>query len=250
MKLNPNRCLLFSLFLLMAFTLPQDKKIRVWLIGDSTMSKKDTRAYPEAGWGMPFSYFFDSGVVVDNRAKNGRSTRTFIAEGLWKPVLEEMSEGDYVLIQFGHNDEVSTKASFSTEEQFQANLSRYVRESRSKKAFPVLITPVARRKFDSAGRIQGTHDRYSELVREVAALEKVDLIDLDKKSQELLQSMGPENSRYLFNHLEPGEHPNYPDGKKDDTHFNELGARKIAQIVLSEIRRLNLGLAGKVRNAR
>ena len=234
----------------MAFTLPQDKKIRVWLIGDSTMSKKDTRAYPEAGWGMPFSYFFDSGVVVDNRAKNGRSTRTFIAEGLWKPVLEEMSEGDYVLIQFGHNDEVSTKASFSTEEQFQANLSRYVRESRSKKAFPVLITPVARRKFDSAGRIQGTHDRYSELVRQVAAREKVDLIDLDKKSQELLQSMGPENSRYLFNHLEPGEHPNYPDGKKDDTHFNELGARKIAQIVLSEIRRLNLGLAGKVRNAR
>ena len=214
------------------------------------MSKKDTRAYPEAGWGMPFSYFFDSGVVVDNRAKNGRSTRTFIAEGLWKPVLEEMSEGDYVLIQFGHNDEVSTKASFSTEEQFQANLSRYVRESRSKKAFPVLITPVARRKFDSAGRIQGTHDRYSELVRQVAAREKVDLIDLDKKSQELLQSMGPENSRYLFNHLEPGEHPNYPDGKKDDTHFNELGARKIAQIVLSEIRRLNLGLAGKVRNAR
>ena len=250
MKLNPNKCLLFSLFLLMAFTLPQDKKIRVWLIGDSTMSKKDTRAYPEAGWGMPFSYFFDSGVVVDNRAKNGRSTRTFIAEGLWKPVLEEMSEGDYVLIQFGHNDEVSTKASFSTEEQFQANLSRYVRESRSKKAFPVLITPVARRKFDSAGRIQGTHDRYSELVRQVAAREKVDLIDLDKKSQELLQSMGPENSRYLFNHLEPGEHPNYPDGKKDDTHFNELGARKIAQIVLSEIRRLNLGLAGKVRNAR
>ena len=234
----------------MAFTLPQDKKIRVWLIGDSTMSKKDTRAYPEAGWGMPFSYFFDSGVVVDNRAKNGRSTRTFIAEGLWKPVLEEMSEGDYVLIQFGHNDEVSTKASFSTEEQFQANLSRYVRESRSKKAFPVLITPVARRKFDSAGRIQGTHDRYSELVRQVAAREKVDLIDLDKKSQELLQSMGPENSRYLFNHLEPGEHPNYPDGKKDDTHFNELGARKIAQIVLSEIRRLNLLLAGKVRNAR
>ena len=250
MKLNPNKCLLFSLFLLMAFTLPQDKKIRVWLIGDSTMSKKDTRAYPEAGWGMPFSYFFDSGVVVDNRAKNGRSTRTFIAEGLWKPVLEEMSEGDYVLIQFGHNDEVSTKASFSTEEQFQANLSRYVRESRSKKAFPVLITPVARRKFDSAGRIQGTHDRYSELVRQVAAREKVDLIDLDKKSQELLQSMGPENSRYLFNHLEPGEHPNYPDGKKDDTHFNELGARKIAQIVLSEIRRLNLGLAGKVRDAR
>ena len=114
----------------------------------------------------------------------------------------------------------------------------------------MLITPVARRKFDSAGRIQGTHDRYSELVRQVAAREKVDLIDLDKKSQELLQSMGPENSRYLFNHLEPGEHPNYPDGKKDDTHFNELGARKIAQIVLSEIRRLNLGLAGKVRNAR
>src|SRR6516162_6271678 len=88
---------------------PPKKKIKVWLIGDSTMANKETKAYPETGWGMPFVYFFDSTVVVDNRAKNGRSTKSFIEEGLWKPVEENLQEGDYVLIQFGHNDEVKEK---------------------------------------------------------------------------------------------------------------------------------------------
>ncbi|RYF82076.1 MAG: GntR family transcriptional regulator, partial [Chitinophagaceae bacterium] len=140
---------LLSLAFLMAFTSPP-KKTKVWLIGDSTMSIKDVRAYPETGWGMPFQYFFDSTIVVDDRAKNGRSTRTFIEEGLWQPVVDNMSEGDYVFIQFGHNDEVETKKSFTTKEQFVANLTRYVNESRAKKANPVLLTPVARRKFDAA----------------------------------------------------------------------------------------------------
>src|SRR5690242_19232026 len=87
--------------LLIAF-IPPKKKIKVWLIGDSTMANKETNAYPETGWGMPFVYFFDSSVVVDNRAKNGRSTKSFIEEGLWKPVVDNLREGDYVLIQFGH----------------------------------------------------------------------------------------------------------------------------------------------------
>src|SRR5436190_21159607 len=99
-----------------AFVLPP-KKTKVWLIGDSTMSIKDKRAYPETGWGMPFAGFFDSTIEVDNRAKNGRSTKTFIKEGLWQPVADNLSEGDYVFIQFGHNDEVKTKASYSTEEE-------------------------------------------------------------------------------------------------------------------------------------
>src|SRR6476619_7088904 len=153
----------------MAFTMPEKKKITVWLIGDSTMANKEIKAFPETGWGMPFSYFFDSSVVVDNRAKNGRSTKTFIKEGLWQPVVDNLSEGDYVFIQFGHNDEVKTKASYSTEEEFTANLERYVSETRSKKAIPILITPVARRKFDSSGRLEDTHEVYSNLVRNVAS---------------------------------------------------------------------------------
>ncbi|MGV3587781.1 MAG: rhamnogalacturonan acetylesterase [Adhaeribacter sp.] len=235
----------FTLLCLMAFAWPQQRKLKVYLIGDSTMAIKDTKAYPETGWGMPFSYFFDSSVEVDNRAKNGRSTKTFIAEGLWQPVADNLQAGDYVFIQFGHNDEVKTKKSYSTEEEFQTNLKRYVTETRRKKAIPILFTPVARRKFDEQGKIVGTHDVYAELVRKVAKTEKVPLIDMDVKSQALLQQFGPETSKLLFLQLAPGEHPNYPDGKDDNTHFSELGARLMAQQVYAEIKNLNLDLASR-----
>jgi lysophospholipase L1-like esterase len=229
----------------LAFTFPP-RKTTVWLIGDSTMANKEIKAYPETGWGMPFSNFFDSTIVVDNRAKNGRSTQSFINEKLWQPVVDNMAAGDYVLVQFGHNDEVPTKKTYTTEEQFRNNLVRYVNETRAKKAFPVLITPVARRKFDSSGHVVGTHEVYSEIVRSVAAQLQVPLIDLDKKSQVMLQQFGPENSMLVYNHLQPGEHPNYPEGKADDTHFSELGARKMAEIVLQEIRNLKLPLANHI----
>jgi len=248
-KMNFSNTFLFASLLLLSFTTLQKRQIKIYLIGDSTMSQKEIKAYPETGWGMPFSYFFDSSVTVDNRAKNGRSTRTFIEEGLWKPVVDNLQEGDYVFIQFGHNDEVKTKASYTTEEEFTANLVKYVSESRNKKAVPILLTPVARRKFDSSGRIEGTHDVYSELVRRTAKKYNVPMIDLDRKGQQLLQQMGVERSKYLFNYLEPNEHPNYPDGKKDDTHFSELGARKVAQIVLAEIKNQNLPVAKYIRNA-
>jgi len=231
---------------LTSFVVVTNKKTTVYLIGDSTIADKEIKAYPETGWGMPFRYFFDSTVTVDNRAKNGRSTRTFIEEGLWKPVVENLQEGDYVFIQFGHNDEVETKKSYTTKEQFVANLSRYVSESRSKKAQPVLLTPVARRKFDSTGKIVGTHDIYAELVRQVAKELSVPLIDLDKQTQALLQELGVDGSKHLFNHLKAGEHPNYPDGKIDDTHFSELGARKMAELVLANIKTLKLDLASRI----
>jgi lysophospholipase L1-like esterase len=173
----------FPLFVLIAFAFQIKKKTTVYLIGDSTIANKDIRAYPETGWGMPFGHFFDSSVVIANRAKNGRSTRTFIEEGLWQPVVDNLAEGDYVFIQFGHNDEVETKKSFTTKEQFTANLKRYVTETRVKKAIPVLLTPVARRKFDSSGRIVSTHEVYSELVRTIAKQLAVPLIDLDKKAR-------------------------------------------------------------------
>src|SRR6185437_14929656 len=159
---------LLSAFLLLLFAFQQKQKITVYLIGDSTMADKEVIAYPETGWGMPFHYFFDSTITVDNRAKNGRSTRTFIEEGRWQPVAENLNEGDYVLIQFGHNDEVPTKKSYTTPQQFTANLVKFVTESRNKKAVPVLITPVARRKFDSSGKIEETHAIYTRLVKDVA----------------------------------------------------------------------------------
>ncbi|WP_018479485.1 rhamnogalacturonan acetylesterase [Pontibacter roseus] len=238
--------LLTTAFFFSFLPVQQKEPIKVYLIGDSTISIKETKAYPETGWGMPFVHFFDSSVTVDNRAKNGRSTRTFIEEGLWQPVADNLQAGDYVFIQFGHNDEVETKKSYTPKDQYTANLTRFIKETRKKKAIPVLITPAARRQFDETGTIVGTHEVYSALVREVAKQQKTPLIDLDRKSQELLQQFGVEGSKHLFLQLAPGEHPNYPEGKDDNTHFNELGARKVAQLVLAEVKALKLELADRI----
>ncbi len=242
------RIILFAtLSIMMAFRMADKKKIKIWMIGDSTMSIKEKKAYPETGWGMPFVNFWDSTVTVDNRAKNGRSSKSFIKENLWQPVVDNLQEGDYVFIQFGHNDESKEKGErYSTPDEFKANLLRYVTESRSKKAIPVLLTPAARRKFDENGQIKETHGEYPELVRQVAKENNVPLIDLSEKSKALLQQYGPETSKYLFNYLATGEHPNYPAAVSDDTHFNELGARKMAQLVLAEIRNLKLELADRI----
>jgi lysophospholipase L1-like esterase len=224
------------LLIITAFSLPVKKKIKILMAGDSTMAIKQPRAFPETGWGMPFMYFWDSSITVIDKAKNGASTKTFIAEGLWGSIMQNAEAGDYIFIQFGHNDEVPTKKSFTTENEFRTNLIKFISDSRSKNAIPVLLTPVARRKFDSTGQIEGTHEAYSQLVRNVAAEEKVILIDLDKKSQALYQQLGVERSQLLFLHLQKGEHPNYPNGKEDNTHFSELGARLVAQLVLHEIK--------------
>ena len=231
----------------MSFSFLNKKPITLYMIGDSTMSIKAPKAYPETGWGMPFAGFFDSTVKVDNRAKNGRSTRTFISENLWQPVFDNLKKEDYVFIQFGHNDESKEKTErYTTPDQYKANLTRFVKETRTKKAIPVLLTPVSRRRFDKDGNALETHAAYSPLVREVAKELNVLFIDMDAKSKALYQQMGKDNSRLLFLQLKPGEHPNYSGGKDDNTHFNELGARLIAQIVLSEIRVLDPSLAERI----
>ena len=234
------------IILLMAFSFPEKKTITLWLCGDSTMSVKDKRAYPETGWGMPFVYFWDSTVLVENLAKNGRSTSSFRNEGVWKRVLDNAKEGDYVFVQFGHNDEVPTKKTYTTEVEFSNNLKQYVSEAKNKKAIPILLTPMARRKFDAGGKIEGTHDVYAQIVRDVAKEEKVILFDMDKITQQLYQQFGVENSKWLFLQLKPGEHPNYPEGKEDNTHFSELGARLIAQLVLAEIKQQVPELATRI----
>ena len=239
---------LFCILLISAFSFPERKKIKVFIAGDSTAANKEVKAFPETGWGMPFAYLFDSTVTVDNRAKNGRSTRTFISEGLWQKLIDDVRADDYVFIQFGHNDEVPSKTDrYTPPDDYKANLARFISETRNKKANPVLLTPVSRRQFDSSGRIKETHLQYSALVREVAKKYSVPMIDMDAMSKALLQKFGPENSKLLFLQLEPGEHPNYPEGKNDNTHFNELGARKMAQLVLGGIRELHLELAQRIR---
>lgn len=237
-----------AVLIIMSFTvLPEKKNIRIFLAGDSTMSIKESKAFPETGWGMPFVHFWDSTVTIVNKAKNGRSTKSFIREGLWKSIVEQIREGDYVIIQFGHNDESPEKKErYATPDTFKMNLSKFVTETREKKATPILLTPVSRRRFDQQGNTIPTHEAYSALVKEVARETGVTFIDLDQKSRELFQQFGPEHSKLLFLQLQPGEHPNYPGGKNDNTHFNELGARLVAQLVLKEINLLNLELSERV----
>lgn len=237
-----------AVFLLLSFSLPP-KKITVWLIGDSTMCLYEPSRSPLTGWGMPFSHFFDSTVVVENHAKGGRSTRTFIGENRWKMVEEGLKEGDYVFIQFGHNDEAKEekyKDRYTSVADYNVNLVKFITEARAKKAFPVLITPVTRRRFDPDGNVLETHGEYSAAMIEVAKAQNVPLIDLDRKSMELLKQFGEEQSKLLYMDLAPSEHPHYPEGQKDNTHFNEFGARKIASLVLSGIKELNLELVNRV----
>jgi len=225
---------------IMSFVADSNKTV-IYMIGDSTMAIKAKDAFPEMGWGVPFAQFFDSTIAVDNRAQNGRSTRTFVAEGRWKKVMETLTKGDYVFIQFGHNDEVPTKGSYTKPGDYVAFLKGFISDARSRQATPVLFTPVARRSFDiSATTIVDTHAEYSQLVKNVAEETNVPLIDLNTKSRELYERLGAEGSKLLFLQLQPGENPNYPKGKEDNTHFNELGARMIAQIVLQEMRALHL----------
>lgn len=236
-----------ALITAIALIAPAKKKIKIFLAGDSTMAKKETKAFPETGWGMPFVFFWDSTVTVVNQAKNGRSTKTFLNEGLWKSIMDDAKEGDYVIIQFGHNDESKSKQErYTTPDSFKLNLTKFITETRDKKAIPILFTPVARRKFDKNGAAVETHQEYSSLTREVANQLQVLFLDLDEKSRALYQKIGEENSKLLFLHLKPGEHPNYPEGKEDNTHFNELGSRLIAQLVLQELKLLVPDLADRV----
>jgi lysophospholipase L1-like esterase len=237
------------LLVLMGFTLPEKKKIKVYLIGDSTMCLYEPSRAPLTGWGMPFARFFDSTVEVDNRARGGRSTRTFISENRWQPIADSLQAGDYVLIQFGHNDEAKEekyKDRYTPVPDYTANLIKFITETRAKKAIPVLITPVTRMRFDKEGKIMETHVDYTAAMYAVAKQYDVPLVDLDRKSRELLQQFGPEQAKLLFMQLEPGEHPNYPEGQKDNTHFNDYGARRIAELVLAGLRELKLELAERV----
>jgi lysophospholipase L1-like esterase len=246
-KGNLKKALFVCLLGLVSFTLPIKKHTTIWMIGDSTMCQYDSSRFPLTGWGMPFAEYFDSAVTIKNEAKGGRSTRTFIAENRWQKIVENLNEGDYVFIQFGHNDEAKNYPDrYTAPGDYRNNLIKFVRESRDKKALPVLITPVSRRKFDANGNALETHEVYSKIVREVAAQMNVPLIDLDAMSLKLLQQFGEKNSTLLFMQLAPGGNPDYPSGVHDNTHFNTYGARHIAELVLQGISNLHLELADRI----
>ena len=222
------------------------QKTTIYTIGDSTMADKiKPNENPETGWCQVLPSFFDlNQVTVDNRAVNGRSTKSFIKEKRWDSVYNSLKKGDFVFIQFGHNDaKVADSIRYTNPHTtYRHNLIRFVTETRAKGAIPILFSSIARRNFNEQGVLIGTHGDYPLAMRLVAQEYQVPFIDLEYFSELLEQSYGPEKSKELHLHFKAGEHPYYPEGKSDDTHLSRKGATEIATIAVRELKKLNLGL--------
>ncbi len=222
------------------------QKPTLYTIGDSTMADKiKPDENPEKGWCQVLPSFFDlNKITIDNRAVNGRSTRSFINEKRWESVYKSLKKGDYVFIQFGHNDEKIADSTRYTNPHtaYRYNLIRFVTEAREKGGIPILFSSIARRNFNEQGVLVGTHGDYPLETRLVAQEYNVPFIDLGYFSEVLEQSYGPEKSKDLHLHFKAGEHPYYPEGKSDDTHLSMKGATEIAKIAVRELGKLDLKL--------
>ena len=234
-----------------------DKTTTIFIIGDSTAANKDlSKGKLERGWGMALQCFFDDNILVDNHAVNGRSSLSFINEGRWDKVLEKMKPGDYVIIQFGHNDE-KAPADRHTDpgSTFDYNLAKYVRETREHGGIPVLMNCVVRRNFfvqapevaddellrtstfkDGVKMVEGdslidTHGLYRVAPRDVARRMNVHFVDANQITHDLEQGLGTEASKKLHMWYLPNTEPTEPKGKQDNTHYNIYGAHQVARLL-------------------
>lgn len=243
-----------TLFLL---TAANRKTTTIFMIGDSTMANKDiSHDRKERGWGMALQCYFDDNIRIDNHAVNGRSSRSFINEGRWDTVISRMKPGDYVIIQFGHNDE-KPKADRHTDpgSTFDYNLAKFVRETREHGGIPVLMNAVVRRNFakvlpkndddeklrnttfkDANELVEGdslvdTHGLYIVAPRDVAKRMNVHFVDANRITHELEQGLGREASKKLHMWFLPNEEPSVPKGRQDNTHYNIYGAHTVARLL-------------------
>lgn len=231
-----------SFFLLLISLNSFAQKITIYGIGDSTMANKSKpEVNPEHGWGQVLPLFFNSDVVVDNRAVNGRSTRSFINEKKWEAIYKVLKPGDYVFIQFGHNDQKNADSTRYTNPHtaYRHNLIRFVKETREKGAIPILFSSIVRRNFNEKGVLIDTHGEYPMETRLVAQEYNVPFVDLQYYTELLEMSYGPEKSKELHLHYKPGEIAFYPEGKVDDTHLGLKGATAVAELALNQIKLLN-----------
>ena len=226
------------------------QKIVLRLMGDSTMADKDLSGQnPERGWGQRLPSHLDTSVCVYNYAQNGRSTKSFITRGLWDKVCKDLKAGDYLFIQFGHNDskEDDPERYAPAFGAYQDNLRTFVSHAISVGAKPVLFTPVSRRWFDADGKLQkDCHGDYPAAVSQVAEEYGLPVIDANAVTQAWLESLGDEASRKYYMWIEKGTCPRHPDGLSDNTHTNVAGARKIVELLLPEIVKVIPDLAAHV----
>ncbi|MDN3669488.1 rhamnogalacturonan acetylesterase [Echinicola jeungdonensis] len=211
-----------------------DEELSIWLIGDSTMARKSPTRDPESGWGVPLQDLFIDRAKVHNHAASGRSSKSFVDEKRWEAVRNSIHPGDYVVIQFGHNDE-KEKESLHTDPNstYKDYLKKFVVETLKRKGIPIICSPIVRRHFDESGKLLDTHEEYVDAAEEVAKENNVIYIDMEAKTRELVEKLGPEGSKKLYNYK-----------KKDNTHLNHYGSRKVAELFAEGLReKQNLRLA-------
>ena len=220
---------------------PANEAVTMFLAGDSTVADQPMEVYPYAGWGQCLPQYIKADAVVSNHAFSGRSSKSFIDEGRLDSIWKQMKSGDFLFIQFGHNDQKSDierhTDPYSTYKEY---LKIYIDGARQRQATPVLITSVHRRDFNEDGKIIDTHGDYILAMKELAREEEVLLIDLAEKSKVFYEKLGPEESKTILMWGVPGEFMNFPKGVQDNTHFQEFGANFIAELVVEGLRELGL----------
>lgn len=231
-----------------ALTYRCSDNVNIWMVGDSTMADKKPDAAPETGWGMIMQEFCNEKATVRNHSLNGRSSKSFITEGHWARILDSLEKGDYVIIQFGHNDEKPDTARhtdpFTT---YKQTLRKYIDDTRSKEGVPVICSSIVRRHFDNAGNLRDTHGEYITAAREIAEETNTAFIDMEALTRKMVIEAGQEKSKEFFLFCAPGEFENRPEGARDSTHLSAYGARKVAGLFAERVKELNLTLAGLLR---
>lgn len=210
----------------------------IW-VGDSTVAFNGAGTYPQTGIGQEFDRYLKREYVVFDFAKNGASSKSFYHEGRFEPAKEIMEEGDFLFIQFGHNDEKPDEERHTDPDTtYQEYLMRYISAAREKGAVPVLITPLSRRLFQEDGTIQNSHGAYPAAVKALAEREHLAVVDLTEKSRVLYEKTGDLASRKWFMYFPAGTYENYTEDKTDNTHLHYEGAVKMAGLVAEGLKEL------------
>ncbi|MDR2859085.1 MAG: rhamnogalacturonan acetylesterase [Mediterranea sp.] len=221
-----------------------DDVTTVFLCGNSTIVDQDNE--PWASWGQMIPRFFNDKVCIANYAESGESANTFIAAGRLKKIMTQIKAGDYLFIEFGHNDQKQKGPGKGAYYSFMTSLKTFIDEAVAIGAKPVLITPTQRRTFDKAGKIVDSHEDYPEAMKWLAQKENISLIDLNSMTRTLYEAMGPEVSKKAFVHYPANTYPGQPKALEDNTHFNPYGAYEIAKCIIEGIKNLNLPLAKEI----
>jgi lysophospholipase L1-like esterase len=234
-----------------AQTVDGKNNITIFMIGNSTMADKPFKdGNPEKGWGQIFPLYFKEGIKIENHAVNGRSTKSFIKEGRWDSVLSKIRAGDYVIIEFGHNDakKDDTTRFADANTDYKNNLIKFVNDTHSKGGIPILATPIVRRRFDDKGKFYDVHGDYPKVVRALSEQMSVFLIDLHKLSEDYIIKLGEERSKDFYLHIDADEYNSLPKGLEDNTHLSPYGAFRICDFAADEIKIKIPLLAGYLKN--